>query len=197
MPEQRGPVIPMEMIPVSERPDLCTSYQIHWYSLVAERIKGCRVLDVGAGAGSGMHILWDGGAVEVVGMDPTPAGPGIRKGVLGYDIGYRSWDWVVAVDVIEHVPNDHLFLDHMLRTARKAVFFSTPNWDRFHCENPHHLREYTPAELRSMLEGTNYELWTVDDVPCKPIKCGSWDDVMSNFGVFIFHPWINLEIPIR
>jgi len=193
MPRRDGDTMRMELLPMEERlkePDRCQGY---WYDLVARRVKGLSVVDVGAGTGYGLPILASGGASRVVGIDPLPAGPGIEKG-LADALPDGSFDVAAAMDVIEHVEDDAMFLKQLLRIARKAVFLSTPNWDRFHCDNRFHFREYTADELTVLLAGHRTEAWCIDDQTTShlPWRTPRPDARATNFGI-----WIWKEDPLR
>ncbi len=160
-----------------------------WYEVAGELVKGFTVMDVGAGNGYGMKIMKDAGAIEVDGVDPAPAGP-VRLGV-GEDIT-EEYDWITCIDVIEHIEddeehpdrNDVFFLNHFLSLARIGVFLSTPNWDVYKCTNWHHYREYTPDEMRELLEGLDYDIWDYVH-PDKPNRVDSFDGC-TVFGVAIW-----------
>ena len=187
MPLRDGPVRRMEMMSMAERlaePDRC---QEHWYDLAARYCGGLSVLDVGAGTGYGLVILAAGGASRVDGIDPLPAGPGVSA-VDVSQVSNRSFDVVTAMDVIEHVEDDATFLSHLLRVARQAVFFSTPNWNRFHATNPCHFREYMPEELEALLKGVRCESWSSDDWPKQHLPWRTVRPVAeaANFGVWLW-----------
>ena len=59
----------------------------------------------------------------------------------------KSYDVIVSVDVIEHVPDPGSFLVQLNRVARQGMFLTTPNWTASRCKWPYHLREYTPKEF--------------------------------------------------
>ncbi|WP_339877121.1 class I SAM-dependent methyltransferase [uncultured Algoriphagus sp.] len=64
-------------------------------------------------------------------------------------IADNSFDTVVSFQVIEHIPNDKLFLEEIYRVLKpggKAVI-STPNVNHTLSRNPWHEREYTPQQL--------------------------------------------------
>ncbi len=176
-------------LPLKERRALDREYQKAWYEHVAALpgIKGKSVLDVGAGSGYGIPILAAGGASRVHGIDPLPAGHGVSPTPIE-EIGTRSFDWVVAMDVIEHVEDDEDFLAQLVRVA-ETVFFSTPNWNCSRCTNPFHVREYTPAELRTLLldyDDLCRRVW-LGDARWNIVEVKGIDDaeLRNNFGVLL------------
>ena len=189
-PLREAPWRRMELLPLDERLANDAAFQAPWYRLVATMAAGKRVLDVGAGTGYGAVLLRAGGVAEVLGIDPLPAGAGVVSTPLA-DIPSGSWDWAVAMDVIEHVQEDLPFLRDLMRVARERVFFSTPNWTRSRCANEFHVREYTPAELRALLSaaapGAPWQAWIGDDDwTLTPLGAELHDDeARANFGVLL------------
>ena len=181
----------MELLPVAERGAIDVEFQNYWYRLAGTRYtRGKSVLDVGAGTGYGMRILRETGAALVTGIDPLPMTPEIGAAdVSTYPAG--AYDWCVCCDVIEHVDDDFALLQHMVRVVREGVFFSTPNWNRFHCANDFHLREYTWRELRDLVMTVApqaiVELWAGPEFPASEpvVAATSWSALApaTNFGV--------------
>lgn len=64
-----------------------------------------------------------------------------------------SFDAVVAVEVLEHVEPDELFLRQVARTLKPGGFFvmTTPNGEAVPNHNPDHKRHYTRAQLEALL----------------------------------------------
>jgi SAM-dependent methyltransferase len=64
------------------------------------------------------------------------------------------FDLVVAVEVLEHVERDDLFVRHAFRVLKPGGTFlmTTPNGDFVPNTNPDHKRHYTRAGLRALLE---------------------------------------------
>jgi len=192
MPKREGAFVPMEGLSRAARVVQDHEFQTYWYQHVGQFVSGKTVLDAGAGMGYGRRILDAAGAMNVECYDLVSLVPWVKVGRIEDYPPYHA-DWVVAMDVIEHVENDENFLWHMVRVAREAVFFSTPNWNVFHALNAHHRREYTPAELRALIAKYRhlYEsvgFWTGDEhsviAPAPPE--GPPDDSMAcNFGVLL------------
>jgi SAM-dependent methyltransferase len=129
---------------------------------------GDDVLDVGFGIGYGVDILSIGAATvsaadvdaaAVVSGEHTLLGrnPKVRA-VVHYDgvrlpFGDGQFDVVTSVDVIEHVPDYHSFIDELLRVSRRSVVISTPNRRPEYTrpdgrpKNYWHLREWSSGEF--------------------------------------------------
>lgn len=65
----------------------------------------------------------------------------------------RSFDCVVAVEVLEHVERDEEFVRNVHRVLKPGGLFlmTTPNGDFVPVNNPDHKRHYTREQLRSLL----------------------------------------------
>jgi SAM-dependent methyltransferase len=134
-----------------------------------------RILEAGCGAGGNLEMLASLG--EVSAFEPHPfcldharsRGIGdVRPGQLPDDIPFEqaSFDLVAALDVIEHLADDHsglVALRDMLRPAGRIVvtvpaFMSL--WSE-HDTRHHHYRRYTKAELAQMARSSGF-----DEVRC-------------------------------
>jgi len=64
-----------------------------------------------------------------------------------------SFDCVVAVEVLEHVEDDELFLEQVYRVLKPGGTFlmTTPNGDFVKNTNPDHIRHYTKEQLTAKL----------------------------------------------
>ncbi len=122
-----------------------------WYQFARQFVKGKSVVDIGCGLGYGLDIL-RAEAASVAGqdLDPKLAGPEVQI-ISVEDMPSKSYDVVVSIDVIEHVPDPEGFMAHIVRIARQGAFLTTPNWTASRCQWPFHLREYTPLEFEQLL----------------------------------------------
>ncbi len=64
----------------------------------------------------------------------------------------QSFDTIVSFQVIEHIKNDHLFLQEIHRMLRPGgtALLTTPNIKMTLTRNPWHIREYTAKELTAI-----------------------------------------------
>jgi 2-polyprenyl-3-methyl-5-hydroxy-6-metoxy-1,4-benzoquinol methylase len=191
MPRRVGAFIPLESLPRAKRVLSDHEFQACWYQHVSPLAVGKSVLDMGAGMGYGRRIMNAAGAMLVECCDLVSLVPWVKVGRIE-DYPSSSFDLVVAMDVIEHVEDDVAFLAGMLRVAREAVFFSTPNWNVFHANNVHHRREYTPEELMTLVgsfagQWTGLSYWGGDEhfsiTPREETLPP--DDACCNFGVLL------------
>ena len=136
------------------------------YEWIAERVRGMRVADLACGEGYGSDVLARS-AAEVVGIDANPeahehARARYRRPNLRFERGLVEGfegpcDAVVFLQTIEHV-GDPGALCERLAGAAPVVYASTPNRLTLapagaeRSGNPWHLREYTVAEYRALLE---------------------------------------------
>ena len=139
------------------------SPQFDIYEQVAKLVRG-KVADVGAGTGFGTHLFVnnasevhafdvDDGAIEFA----TRVFPykklcfshgDISKGIEG------KYDFVVMIDVLEHLKYDKKALENVKRMLVKGGTFimSTPNRLSRYRKSENHVREYAPKELEGILK---------------------------------------------
>jgi SAM-dependent methyltransferase len=136
------------------------------YEWIAERCRGLRVADLGCGEGYGSDVLARA-AAEVVGVDANPqahehARLRYRRPNLSFRRGLVEefadpCDAIVFLQTIEHTEEPGRLLERFVRVA-PLTFVSTPNRLTLappgarKSDNPWHLREYTLAEYRALLE---------------------------------------------
>jgi SAM-dependent methyltransferase len=137
------------------------------YRFAAPLVAGKFVLDLGTGVGLGLQLLRQAGA-RPIGLDYDASAlaevrrlePCARL-VLGdatrLPFAMASLDAVVAFETIEHVPEPDAMVREIRRVLRPGglLILSTPNRtfgpSERHTSNPFHIREFTPAELKSLL----------------------------------------------
>jgi len=136
------------------------------YEWIARRVRGLRVADLACGEGYGANVL-AGAAADVVGVDANPEAhehARLRYGRdnLRFERGLveefdQPRDAIVFLQTIEHIEDVPALLG-AIATAAPLAFISTPNRLTLAPEgaeksdNPWHLREYTIAEYRAVLE---------------------------------------------
>ena len=125
--------------------------QAGWHAQAARLFSGRDVLDVGAGLGFSRPRL--GPAARRLRLQDPGPGLGADLACPVAEIPGRDAEVVTAFDVLEHVEADRAFVAELLRVSSDAVFLTTPNWHVSRAANPHHCREYTPAQLLALLDG--------------------------------------------
>jgi SAM-dependent methyltransferase len=141
------------------------------YRWIAARCAGLRVVDMACGEGYGSAVLAEQ-AAGVVGVDANPDAhehARLRYGsarlrferalVQDFEDG-APWDAIVFLQTVEHVEEPLPLLERFasLLAPGGVAYVSTPNRltlappGAHKSENPWHVREYTPAEYRAVLE---------------------------------------------
>jgi len=129
--------------------------QFAWQEFFGEFIKGSSILDIGSGRGLSKERLSLGNN-QVFTSDANRA---LMKQVdfivdsrdlVDFKKG-KSWDYVTAFDVIEHVNYDpKVFIQNMISVSGKGIVFTTPN-GKVHTAPWH----YKPEEVIDLIK--NYE----------------------------------------
>lgn len=192
MPKREGGFVHMECCSVSDRVSNDKEWQAHWYRHVLPFVAGKSVLDAGSASGYSLPMFQRAGATYVEGFDLLPLNERVRQGRIE-DYPDASFDLVTAMDVIEHVVDDADFFRNLLRVAREAVFFSTPNWNVSRAKNQFHVREYTPMELKRFLveNAPSYALSIWVSGPLFEIETREGfdaDEACNNYGVLVQAP---------
>jgi SAM-dependent methyltransferase len=136
------------------------------YEWIAGRVAGLRVADLACGEGYGADALARH-AAEVVGIDANPEAHGhararYRRPNLRFERALVEdlagpFDVVVFLQTIEHLREPGAVLERIAAAAPLA-YISTPNRLTLappgapKSDNPWHVREYTAAEYRDLLE---------------------------------------------
>jgi len=157
-----------------ERQDVFEGDNLFLYNFALEYIKKKKVLDVGTGYGFGANYILQNGAKQVLGIDIdkgaiTFAKKTFKKKHLDFQImdatemilPKKFYDVILVFDVIEHLPSDkHLVFLRKIKeflVNRGILLISTPNKlisspNQKTSGNPHHLKEYTPGELKKVIK---------------------------------------------
>lgn len=170
---------------IPELPELRVTFlqSLAAYEHAAPLAAGTRVLDCGCGEGYGTALLAERATLSV-GLDREPE-------VVAYATAkYReadraafvaasadqlpfaeaSFDVIVCFQVLEHLPDPLAFLHEVRRLlAPGGVFMlTTPNLLVTGARpNPHHVHDYTPNDLRALLERV------FDDVELRGVFAGA------------------------
>ena len=118
------------------------------------------MLDVGCSFGAGTATLAISG-FDTTGVDIDHLSLEMARGLypwlvwewfdISQDRFRRSFDYVVAIESLEHMNHQREALGNMIAVARRAVVIATPNGAR-QSGNPEHTHELTLTELRQMVE---------------------------------------------
>ena len=159
------------------------SPQFDIYEQVAKKVFG-KVIDVGCGTGFGTHILTRN-ADFVLGLDIEEAAIRFAKRsfsnckikfddfdiTASYTYEPYPYDFIVMIDVIEHIENDSEAIRNCTKLLKNAGTFicSTPNRLSRYRKSEYHVREYSPNELRILMalvfnevDIVNYHLKTIE-----------------------------------
>lgn len=129
------------------------------------------ILDVGCGSGNMFDLLKEFG--EVHGMDVSE-----EAILLSRNKGYRSltqasiehtpyqdasFDSIVALDILEHVPDDTIAIQEIYRILKPEgyLFFSIPAYNFLwgkHDELYYHFRRYTRKEIKRKLKENGMQI---------------------------------------
>lgn len=138
------------------------------YQFALSQIDLARVIDLGCGTGYGTELLGKR-AKLVAGVDQAGyalpnATQGANTRFLATDVcklpfADASFDLAVSFQVIEHIPAVNVYLREAQRVLSKngLMILSTPNrnlrlWPLERPWNPYHVKEYSPTQLRLLLQ---------------------------------------------
>jgi 2-polyprenyl-3-methyl-5-hydroxy-6-metoxy-1,4-benzoquinol methylase len=124
------------------------------------KLIGGNLLEVGCGVGRGTELLMNK-ATHYTAVDKNEgliqqlkqqysAGKFIAASIPPFqDFADETFDSVISFQVIEHIPNDALFVQEIYRVLKKGgvAVISTPNIKLSLTRNPWHIREYTAQQL--------------------------------------------------
>ena len=152
-------------VPDRDRGRLIEVEHVSRYRWAAQAVRGQKVLDAGCGAAYGSRLLAEGGASEVIGVDiagavleaVAPSMPDnvtlVAGDLLGLEFEDDTFDLIVCFEVIEHFADPLTVMDELVRVLAPSgvLLMSSPNRGVYQADNPHHLHEFKPEELRSEL----------------------------------------------
>jgi 2-polyprenyl-3-methyl-5-hydroxy-6-metoxy-1,4-benzoquinol methylase len=158
--------VPERFVPDEMQGDLIEAEHLVRYWWASEVARDRRVLDAGCGIGYGTNLLARAGASAATGVDVAEAVieaaiPGAAPGVsfIAGDLSAlpfddASFDVVVCFEVIEHVESPEEAIAELTRVLAPegVLLVSSPNPDAYVPGNPHHIREFPPAELRAIVD---------------------------------------------
>jgi len=149
-------------------PYLAGRYALTLELLDKAGVEGDRALDIGCGDGALSFLLAKDGW-RVAGLDYSGAGLGLARKNFGREkasagfmrgdstmlpVKDKCLDAVVAADIIEHLREPERMLDEIARSLKTggAAVITTPVKLTDTPLDPEHVREFTEAEFRKMLE---------------------------------------------
>lgn len=156
-------------------------YRRHWWwrvrerilldrirDLLGDRVPHARILDIGCGAGLFFDALEQFGHVEGIESDPIAVEQSgrwrgrIHPGDLETFGADRTFDVILALDVVEHVRNPEIMLSRAARfLARDGhMLITTPAFDWLwtsHDRLNRHVKRYTAAEMRALVRKAGLE----------------------------------------
>ena len=98
----------------------------------------------------------------------------------------ESFDGVITIEVIEHVPEDEKFVANIAKVLKPGGFLvlSTPNGDHVvNNTNPDHIRHYKKAELEALLKKYFSKVTVYYAVP------DTWFHSKSHYGILKSKPF--------
>lgn len=140
------------------------SPQFDIYDVIKKVVRN-KVADIGFGTGFGTHLL-NVNAKEVYGFEIDENAIQFAKAVfpfknLHYEYGDivkgiagQEFNYVVMIDVIEHIHDEKKALDNIKKMMAKdgTLILSTPNRLSRYRKGESHIREYAPKELEGILK---------------------------------------------
>jgi SAM-dependent methyltransferase len=131
-------------------------------------------LEVGCGNGLyGNEILASVDALVQMDLvdrraDAARSHPFVLMDAMALAVADQAVDYVVAFDVMEHLPDDAAFLEEVRRVCRRRLILSVPNADdtplgrvgvtHMHHIDKTHMREYWSADLAGVLEAAGFRV---------------------------------------
>lgn len=140
------------------------SPQFDIYEQVSKVVRG-NVADIGFGTGFGTHLLTvNGGSVTGYEVDECAVRFAqkvfpihrlcFKYGDIQRGIDDHDYDFIVMIDIIEHVKQDKQVLQNVkeMLGANGSLIISTPNRLSRYRKSDAHIREYSPREFEAILK---------------------------------------------
>ena len=142
-------------------------FQRHFIAYIeASKLISGTVLEIGSGEGYGVSEL-SKKAQKYIAIDKydTPIDEELKKNnnieffemnVPPLDFPENSVDFIVTFQVIEHIQEDEEFIKEIYRVLKPGgkLILTTPNRLMSLSRNPWHVREYSPEEMREILNNS-------------------------------------------
>lgn len=136
------------------------------------RRESLRILDAGCGTGINLEYLSEFGDVtgvdfadEAIDFCRRRGNASVRQADLTSLTGWADgeWDLVTALDVVEHIDDDHAAVRELVRVTKPGGHFlvTVPAFPALwsdHDEVNHHKRRYRAPELRALVEASGCEI---------------------------------------
>lgn len=160
--------------------------QLKIYRFLIEKVIGHSILEAGCGMGLGTNILHAEPHTFIMGTDKLKKNVDFAK-ALYPQIEFSTWDitkgpWqdkyemVVCVECVEHVADVKGAIQNLIASAKKEVWFTTPNRSVETPDNPYHVREYSAKEMLEIIGDYKVEFYdwrtekqTGPDSDCDPL----------------------------
>lgn len=132
------------------------------YNYASRYVRGT-VMEIGCGEGYGYSLLKEK-VDHYVGIDKKDVNSSSwTSGSADFfrmkvpeltNIPSNIFDYVIAFQVIEHIPDDNFFVKEISRVLKKGgcLLLTTPNKTASFTRNPWHVREYEPHQLADRLK---------------------------------------------
>jgi len=190
-----------------QRADLVFSYLNKQHNPVS-------LSDVGCGDGSVLAYLKEkGGVSRIVGVDVSSSAlvkaraQGVETILIGKELQegiavVPETDYVLLLEVLEHMPDAEQFLKAMLDKSKKGVFFSFPNTGyvlhrlrllmgrfplQWRIHPSEHLRFWTYADLKWWLKALGYTQYSIHTYEGVPVLNRVWPSLFGR-GLFVYLP---------
>jgi ubiquinone/menaquinone biosynthesis C-methylase UbiE len=131
----------------------------------AGKLTSGNLLEIGVGVGRGLDVML-GSCEHYTGIDKNeqliaglqeklPAATFLAQNIPPLTtLADNTFDWIISLQVIEHIKNDDLFIKEIYRVLKPGgkVIITTPNRKLSLTRNPWHIREYLPKELEKLMK---------------------------------------------